>query len=193
LWLVITLAVLVLLILFLLAIPVGLAFYLDVHRQAKARITFLWMFGLVHRQINFDKDQKIPKEKREKQKTKDRGFKLRSFLRARGFVGQIFKLIRSILGCIHIKSAKCYFRLGFDDPVLTGMLFGYVYPLNLLLPRRFSLNIEPVFPEVLIEGSASGIVTLRPICLVVPLLRFIFSLVFLRFAWDQISGKWKSK
>lgn len=192
-WLVITLAVITLFIVLLLSIPIGLIFSLDIYGRPKVSLAFLWMFGLINRPIKFKKKKKPAIEKKAKPRKKGRGFKFWGMLRTRGLFRQLFRLIKDILACIHIRQFELNLKLGLDSPADTGFVFGCVHPVSIFLPAHCSVIIEPEFSDTIFEGYSRGTITLKPICLVGPILRFVFSMASLRIIWGLITGKWKKK
>ena len=191
-WLIITLASLFLLLVLLLSIPVNLVFCFDTDRQPKASLNFNWMFGLISKRL--DGKKKKPKVPRKK-KTKKKGSRFRfwGMLRTRGLLKQVLLLVNGVLSCIHLKKFELQLRLGLENPADTGFLFGYIYAVRGLLPAKYSIAINPEFSEAVIEGYSRGTVTLKPICLVVSILRFVFSIASLRVIWGLVTGKWKKK
>jgi hypothetical protein len=150
------------------------------------------MFGLISKRLDVKKKKsKVPRKK----KTKKKGSRFRfwGMLRTEGLLRQVLLLVKGILACVHLKKFELRLRLGLDSPADTGFLFGYVYAVRGLLPAKYSIAINPEFSEAVIEGYSRGTVTLKPICLVGPILRFVFSIALMRVIWGLVTGKWKKK
>jgi hypothetical protein len=192
LWVIIALAGLFTLVVLVLSIPLDLAFRLDVHGRPKFSLRLVWLFGLV------SKDLKRGKKKPSKRKPRKRrgGRGIFRILRTKGLLRQLKALVMDILGCLKIRDLSIDFRVGLDNPADTGLLFATIGPsLIFLSPSvRRSISIKPSFEvEAVLEGYAQAAVRLRPIRLLVPLLRFVFSLAFLRVIKTVVLAKWKRK
>lgn len=161
----------------------------------------IWFFGLVSKKIT--KRRKKPKEEKRiaegKRKPKKRKIKARTIfkiLRTRGLLGQIKRLLRDILKCLKIRDLRANFRVGLDDPADTGLLLALIGPAIFFLgsSRVHEIRVQPSFEdEAVFEGYLRGAVRLVPIQLVMPLLRFVFSLATLRVVKILVLTKWKRK
>lgn len=200
-WVVIALASLAAVIIFVLCIPLDGEVHLDVHGKPKFRMKLIWFFGLVSKKIT--KRRKKPKEEKRiaegKRKPKKRKIKARTIfkiLRTRGLLGQLKRLLRDILKCLKIRDLRADFRVGLDDPADTGLLLALIGPAIFFLgsSRVHEIRVQPSFEdEAVFEGYLRGAVRLVPIQLVMPLLRFVFSLATLRVVKILVLTKWKRK
>ena len=199
-WVVATLASLAAIIIFVLCIPLNAVLDIDIYGRPKFRLRLVWFFGLVSRGIT--KGRKKPKEEEKriaegKRKPKKRKIKARTIfkiLRTRGLIGQVKCLLRDILKCFKIRDLRADFRVGLDDPADTGLLFALIGPLIFFLgsSRVHEIRVQPSFEdEAVFEGYLRGAVRLVPIQLVVPLLRFVFSLATLRLIKILVLAKWE--
>ena len=198
-WVVIALASLAAIIIFVLCIPLNAVLDIDIYGRPKFRLRLVWFFGLFSRGIT--KGRKKPKEEKRiaegKRKRKKRKIKARTIfkiLRTRGLLGQIKRLLRDILKCLKIRDLRADFRVGLDDPADTGLLFALIGPTIFFLgsSRVHEIRVQPSFEdEAVFEGYLHGAVRLVPIQLVMPLLRFVFSLATLRLIKILVLAKWE--
>jgi len=199
LWVVIALASLAAIIIFVLCIPLNAVLDIDIYGRPKFRLRLVWFFGLVSRGIT--KGRKKPKEEKRiaegKRKRKKRKIKARTIfkiLRTRGLLGQIKHLLRDILKCLKIRDLRADFRVGLDDPADTGLLFALIGPTIFFLgsSRAHEIRVQPSFEdEAVFEGYLRGAVRLVPAQLVIPFLRFVFSLATLRLIKILVLAKWE--
>ena len=199
-WAIAVLASLALLITLLLCVPLDLVFRTSIYGKFKSSIRLVWLFGLVSKELR--RTRKEPEEKsviehKEKRGDWTQGIRVTSeVLRIKGFSRQLVSFIKRILRRIKVKKLIADFKVGFDNPADTGLLFAFLAPLNLLL-SYFSphhIRIEPSFTgEAIIEGHFDGQVRLRPIQLAAPLIGFAFSLPTLRAVKKLVLSKWKRR
>ncbi|MEE9400359.1 MAG: DUF2953 domain-containing protein, partial [Dehalococcoidales bacterium] len=117
-------------------------------------------------------------------------------LRTRGLLMQVGVLVRRVIGCFKIKELSADFKVGLGDPADTGMLFAAIGPAALLSGSTFpcQIRIEPSFQsEAILTGRLQGAVRLQPINLMVPLIRFVFSLATIRVIQKLVLTRWKRK
>ena len=198
-WVVIALASLAAIIIFVLCIPLNAVLDIDIYGRPKFRLRLVWFFGLFSRGIT--KGRKKPKEekriaegKRKRKKRKINARTIFKILRTRGLLGQIKRLLRDILKCLKIRDLRADFRVGLDDPADTGLLFALIGPTIFFLgsSRVHEIRVQPSFEdEAVFEGYLHGAVRLVPIQLVMPLLRFVFSLATLRLIKILVLAKWE--
>jgi hypothetical protein len=182
-----------------LSLPVEATFNLDTADSPKFRLRLNLLFGLFSRELG--RGKKKPKEKAapgkpkkpKKKKKRDFGMMLR-ILQAKGLFRQIKALIKGILRQFRIRELTVDIKLAPDDPASAGMIYALAgaVPSSLNLPRRYRISITPSFSEET-EGYFHSTISLQPIKLAGPVLRFIFSLAAFRVAKAFISSKWKRK
>ena len=199
-WVVAALASLAVLIILVLCVPLDMAFRIDIYGRPKFSMKLVWFFGLVSKEIT--KAKKKPEEKKKviEGKPKRRGRRVRpgtilEILRTKGLPRQLKGLLKDVLRRIRIRDLVANFRVGLDSPADTGFLFAIVGPITSLLksisPQQ--IRLQPDFDEAVLEGDLSGAVRLQPIRLVIPLLRFVFSLPTMRALKTLVLTKWKRK
>lgn len=192
-WLIVALASLVALFLLVLSVPLDLAFRLDVHGRTRFSLKLVWLFGLVGKELGRRKKKAKPKKAKEKKGGARKALKI---LRTKGLLRQIKVLVTDVFNSLSIRQLRANFRIGLDNPADTGLLFAFIGPTFVLFspPDRYSINIRPSFEdEAILEGYMQAVVRLLPIRLVIPLLKFVFSLPTLRFIKTAVSAKWKKK
>ena len=186
-WVLITLAALLALIVLLLSVPIDLAFSLEVYGRPKFKARFSWLFGLFSRDIEGKKkgDAALKKAVKKKASKKKRGGgrKALRLLTTRGLIRRLKALVLGILRRLEFREFRMDFRGGLENPVDSAMVFSLIWPAYLFLGPSFGrhVNLQVSFEGVaFLEGYCQGAVRLRPIRLAPPLARFIFSVPTLR-------------
>ena len=202
-WVLAVLASLAVLITLVLCVPLDLAFHVDVYGRPKFSLRLVWLFGLISPELG--KGKKKPEEKKRvvegKRKPPDRRRRAKAvkvifeILRIKGLLRQLIKLLRDVIGSFRIRELGANFRVGFDNPADTGLIFAVIGPATHFLgsSRFHGVRIEPSFDEAVCEGYLQGAVGLQPVRLIVPFLRFAFSSASLRIVKILILSKWKSR
>ncbi len=200
-WIIAALASLAVLIVFALSLPLDLRAHVDVYGRPKFRMRLSWLFGLVSKEIA--KKEKKPEDKKKtvrgKRMPRKRGtgaITILEILRARGLLGQIKLLLKGILRLPRIKDLAADLKVGLGDPADTGLLFALIGPATFFVGSSFpnQIKVQPSFAdEAVLEGSLHGTLRLRPIQLIPPLLRFVFSLPTIRVAKILVVTKWRRK
>ena len=212
-WVVVVLGSLFVLTALTLSVPLDMAVRIEVYGRPKFKVRLGWLFGLINKEMVTGKkkaeDEKgaedepkpeVPEReiegtpKRRKRRVSART--IFEIIRTKGLLRQTIGLLKGILGCFKIKDLVASFRVGLDNPADTGLLFALVGPVNFLLSSRFphAVKLQPSFSdEAVLEGYLSGTVALRPIRLVPPFLKYIFSLMMLSVLWKLVLTKWKRK
>jgi len=198
LWVVAILAGLAGLVILVLCVPLDMAFRVDVYGRPKLRLRLVWLFGLVSKELSREKkkaeEKKVLKEK-PKKKRRARFGAIFEILKVRGLLAQFKSLVKGIVRSFRISQLEADFKIGLDNPADTGLLLAVIGPATLFLNRSFphQIRVQPSFTEAVFEGFSSGNLSLRPIQLVPPLVRFIFSLATIRVLKILALTKWKRK
>ena len=199
-WVAATLASLAGLIILLLCVPVDMALHIDVYGRPKFRMKLSWLFGLVSKEVR--KGKKKPEEKKRvaegKPKLRKRRVKARTvfeILQTKGLLGQFKCLLKDVITRLKIRDLLADFRVGLDNPADTGLLFALIGPAILFLSSSFphEIRVQPSFDKAVLEGYSYGVVRLRPIQLVIPSLRFVFSLATIRAVKKLVLSRWKRR
>lgn len=192
-WVIATLAGLVGLIILVLCVPLDAVLSMDASGRPKFKLRLVWLFGLISKEVS--REEKKPEEKLKKK----RGIGLRNtlkILRTRGLPGQLKDLVRNLLGQLKIKELAANLKLGLHNPADTGLLFALIGSTTpfLSLPSQYQIRVQPSFyDETVFEGHLHGVLRLRPIKLIGPFMRFVFSLAALRVVKILVLSKWKRK
>ena len=193
-WVIVALASLIVAAILVFCIPLDTVLYVDVYGRPKFQIKLAWFFGLLNKEVTTGKE-KSGKEKRvAKGKRKANIRAIFQILRTRGLLKQLKRLLKDIFKNLKIRDLRVNSRIGLDDPADTGLLFALIGPATFFLgsSRVHEIKVEPSFEDrVIIEGYLSGALRLIPIRMVVPLLRFAFSLPVIRIFKKLAVAKWK--
>jgi hypothetical protein len=199
LWVIAVLAALAILLCFILYIPLDLLIHVDVDGRPKFRLSLSWLFGLVRPEITGR--EKKPKKKIKKAKAKKK-HRLRdarlvfNILRTRGILRHVRELVKGVFSAFKFRDIVADLKIGLGDPVDTGLLFAFLGPATALWgsSHLHRVRLEPSLDDdAVLQGYLQGTVRLRPIRLVPPLLKFVFSLTTLKIVKTVISSKWKRK
>ena len=187
-WVVAILTFLTGLIVFALCIPLRLIFRMDIYGKPKASIEFKWLFGLVKKTVAL--------QRRRPERRRARLQQLLKSLRSRSTLRNVLRLSRDVLRRLKIDDFATDFRLGLDDPADTGLLFAAIGPptflLNSFLNRR--IRLQPVFDDgPVFEGYLEAAISLHPIHMISPLVRFLFSSTDLSFLKHLLLNRWRKK
>ena len=200
-WVIAALASLAVLVILVLCVPLEMVVRLDADGRPRFRMRLVWLFGLVSKEIT--KARKKPEEERRvtegKRKPRKRKIKARTILeilRTRGLLKQLKRLLKDILRRLKIRDLAADITVGLSDPADTGLLFALIGPATFFLgsSRIHDIRVQPSFEdEAVFKGYLSGAVRLLPIQLVIPFLRFVFSLVTIRVVRTLVVSKWRRK
>lgn len=199
-WFIVTLVSLAVIVGLVLSVPFDIAFQVNMPGRPRFRMKVLWLFGLVSKEITRRKKpeekKKVVKKRQKPGAGKRRFWNIFEILRTRGLLKQLKGLLRDILGCLKIRDLLADFRVGLGNPADTGFLFALIGPTAFWLSSSVPLQIrvQPSFTdEATFEGYSRGAVRLRPVQLVIPFMRFIFSLAIIRVVKKLVLTKWKRK
>jgi hypothetical protein len=178
-----------------------MTFHVEAYGRPKFRMRLLWLFGLLSKELG--KGKRKPEEKKmvaegkpKRRKRRIRATTILQILRTKGLLKRLGSLLRDTISRLSIKEFKANFRVGLDDPADTGLLFAIIGPAIFFLSSSWhnQIRVEPSFEdEAVFEGYLYGTVRLRPIQLVPPFIRFIFSLSIIRVLKVLVLTKWKRK
>ena len=169
--------------------------------RPKFRIRLVWLFGLICKEITKTRKKAKRREGVAEGKRKPRKIKIKArtifdILRTRGLVGHVKQLFTDILRHLKIRDLAADVTVGLGDPADTGLLFAFIAPATLFLgsSRVHEVRVQPSFEdEAVFKGYLSGALRLLPIKLVIPSLRFVFSLATIRVVKTLVVSKWRRK
>ena len=200
-WVTAVLTSLAVLFILILCVPVDMVLHADANGRPKFRLRFSWLFGLVSKEITGG--EKKPEEKRKEVEGKRKRGESRKrirfifeILRTKDLLRQFKDLVAGILSRLNIRNLKVNLKVGLDNPADTGLLFAVIGPAISFLRFSFpyEITVQPsVDGKAVFAGYSYGKVRLRPIQLVIPLLRFAFSPATIKAIKTLVLSKWKRK
>jgi Protein of unknown function (DUF2953) len=164
----IAVAVCLLLLIALLAIPITLRFELSWPRASRQSLELQWGFGLVRLQIPVSgpSEQQAHHAARSLQKKKQKKRRnVFAVLRQRAFRRRILRFIRELWHALRKQDVRIRVRLGLGDPADTGQLWAIVGPVAGMLSnfKEASIKIEPTFVDTTFELDSSGTLRVIPL------------------------------
>jgi hypothetical protein len=175
--------------------------------ETKMRIG--WLFGRLSKDVFSGSDEREPSKKGEKltpEKGKENDEKeeegeaeggLGSFrvalevLRTEGFLRNLERLLRGLLGAIRVQFLRIDLVIGLPDPAETGEAVGLLWaalaPLEALAPLM--ARIAPSFSDGRLEGSAEGRLRIWPYRTIPTLVRFLLAPSTWRAGWRGIRAR----
>ena len=198
-WGIIVVASLVALFFFVLYVPLEMVLNTDVYGKPKFRLRLSWLFGLISKEITGKKEKPEEKRRAAKGKKKHRrrdAMIIFRIIRTKGALRQLKELLKDVLSCLKIRNLVADFKIGLGNPADTGLLFTIIGPAAAFLgsSHLHQIRFEPSFSDdAVLQGYSHGTIRLRPIQLIPPFLKFIFSLTALRIARTLILSKWRRK
>jgi hypothetical protein len=194
LWLIIIMALVALLIFLLICIPIDFILVFSTTEKPAFRIKFSWLMGLVIKDFkkNEIKTEKKNKLRRKSSRNISSRFIIKVF-KTRGLSKQIILFFRNIFRQITVRELTADFKISFENPDDTALLYAAVIPISNLLNSypRYRINVQPSFDlESIVAGNLYGNIRLIPIRFIKPVLLFLFSLPALRIASGLLRTKW---
>ena len=164
-------AIFLLLIALLLAIPVTLTFQVYWQQVAKGDIELQWAFGLVRVRLpasRFD----APSTEKEPEQTIDpvarsiqKKRSIFTVFRRKEFRQRIIRFIRDVWHGVHKEHLCLAIRMGLGDPADTGQLWVILGPVAgmLAVVQEASIRIEPDFVDTTFMLDSSGTIRIIPV------------------------------
>jgi hypothetical protein len=195
LWVVVTLAGILFLVVLLLCVPLYFIVTIDSQSDVKFRARFIWLFGIIRRDI---KKRKLQKEGVTSRQTGKKHRKLHpetifKLIKIKGIVNRISRLVMGIFRSIKIKSLTANLNVGLEDPADTASLFVLTGPVNALLHLLpYQITVWPTYNgDLTFNAYVYSTVRLYPVLLIPPLLCFIFSAPVFNIARVMVTAKRK--
>jgi hypothetical protein len=185
--------VILLLLLLVLVLPVYLEIALTVHGRVDLKLRVFYFFRLLGWEL-----VNKPAKKQEQQASakKSRGHitwsRIYRGIQIKGLWNNSWLLIKRLAHAIKIRKLESDLRISLGDDYYTGMFIGLLLPAILLINAQLSseLKMLPVFEEdLMLDGSLTGVVAVRPIRILAPMTAFIFSQPVWKAAWTMARGK----
>lgn len=163
-----SIALFLLFIVALLALPVDMVFTIQRDEESRQDIHFDWLFGLVKIPLT----GRATRKQEGKSVTKGRNTNRRggrkkvvALLRNPHFRKRFLTYTRYLMRSTRIKSLDLHVRIGLDDPADTGKLWGVLGPITALLAscRHAHIQIQPEFASESFTLHRHGTIRLIPI------------------------------
>jgi len=165
-------ALFLLLLLVLLAIPVTLTFRLAWHQALQGQVQLGWAFGLIRVRIPLSKpesgstqgEKPLQKRARSRKPARKGGNPFR-LMRQKPFRRRVIRFVGELWRAVHKQDVRLWLRVGLGDPADTGQLWAIMGPLAGVLAstREASITIEPDFMDPLFEFEGSGRIRFVPL------------------------------
>lgn len=188
-------AILLGLVVFLLVVPIAVAFRFAGIEAFAGQISFRWLFGLVRFHIRFPritkpkpaKPEREAPQARAKPAARGRRANVPAVLRQAAFRRRLYRFVRDLIRAVHAHELYLRLRLGLGDPADTGRLWAFVGPLNALAQNleNAEVRVEPEFTDPMVEFETHGRFLLIPLQFIVLALAFAVSPSSLR-AWRTL-------
>lgn len=166
------LAIFLLLVIALLAVPVTLTYRVSWQQGFKGDARLFWLFGLVRVQLPSPGSPSAVQESETRTLTAGRSDHSSSDRHdVLGLIGdpslrrRIFRFIRDTWQAVHKRDVILNARIGLGDPADTGQLWAVVGPVAgfLSTAREAAIGIEPDFLDTTFELDSSGNIWLVPL------------------------------
>lgn len=104
---------------------------------------------------------------------------------------RFLRLLRSVLRCGRLSRLDLRARIGLDNPADTGRFYGAYCALtnSCQLPEKISLRVMPDFERTILEGTASAVIRITPLRVLIVLFLFCVSRPALRTVWALVRTK----
>lgn len=175
-----------------LAVPVAVTGRLDTTERPAWVVRLGWLYGLVRVRLRgpngpsagppapVDADDTRPRKRRDKPKrTRDRPGLPPRLPRGVG------RLIGELLACLRIDRLSAALTVGTGDPAETGGLYGQAMAVLVATRLDRSIRLTPDFTRARLDGQGEAAVSVVPITLVPPIVRFGWT--NRRLLWQLIS------
>ncbi len=116
--------------------------------------------------------KKTKAEKKPKAEKPDKPKHKRRALNGAEAIDAIPDLIRRLIRAIHIEHLRLKGVFGFTDPANTGQVYGMLTPFIYGFQGRTDVTISPDFNAKRLEGEVDAALSIIPMALIMPFLRF---------------------
>lgn len=156
----------------LLALPVTLTFRLAWHQALQGQVQLGWAFGLIRVRIPLSKpesgstqsEKPLQKKARSRKPARKGGNPFR-LMRQKPFRRRVIRFVGELWRAVHKQDVRLRLRVGLGDPADTGQLWAIMGPLAGVLAntREASITIEPDFMDAHFEFDGSGRIRFVPL------------------------------
>lgn len=177
-WLV-GLAVVVLGIVAVLAIPVQLEVSAELTDRWRGHARLRWWFAVVNlgsRTTVAKKPAPAVAKPKPTAARPGRGQAALAVIRSPGFVTRVVRLGRDLVTRVHVRRFQMRARYGLGDPADTGQLCGTLAPLMAMASARgIDVQCLPEFGDAVLDGACSGTIAVRPLSVLAVIIAFLSS------------------
>jgi hypothetical protein len=197
LWVIVALACILFLVILLLCVPVEFKFSARINESPSCHVRFLWLFGLINKELR--KKEKKPstqrKEPKAKQKSSANASTFFTIIKTRGLFKQLWLLVKSLARSFTIKKALVHVNLGFENPSDTALLYALAGPINYLFNKPpYDIQITPIFDvDLYFDAYLDVIARVIPLFMVIGILGFVFSLPVFNIIKTVVVMRWKKQ
>lgn len=183
------LAITLLALVVLLAIPVSIAYQLNWQQNLQGEARLQWLFGLIRVVVmpprasqSVPEDSTVAVSTEPEAKPTRKNFYPLAALRQRDFRQRILRFARDLWRAFRKQDLCLRIRAGLGDPAETGQLWALLGPLSGLLANigDASIELEPEFIDAVFELDSSGKISVIPLQLVYLVLGLLCSPSFWR-------------
>lgn len=167
----IAIAIFLLVLIALLAVPVKLSYWVSWRRAIQGNVQLLWLFGLVRLKLPLArakrpalKQQTSGGKKRESAPSNKKSNPFGA-VRQKAFRQRVLRFVRDIWRAIGKQDLSLRVRIGLGDPADTGRLWAVVGPIAgmLTMVQDASIEIAPEFTDAVFELDSSGKILVVPL------------------------------
>ena len=200
-WVLVALVSLAVAVLLVMSVPLELRYKASLTGKPRFSLWLSWLHGMVKKDMTAGRASTAARHQNEAEKPLPKrgagNWRLAlKLLGVRGLIKRIKRLIRDVLRHVHHREVQADLTIGLNDPADAGMLFSFLGPATVFtdLYTSFRFTARPVISdEIYVKGNARGKIRLRPIELVLPVFRFLFSRPVFRTLIIFVSHKWKRR
>lgn len=140
--------------------------------------TEILLFSRRIARFTHEKKQLIPDKKQEKTAQIRKKLPPRNYLSLKG---PVLRLIKGIFGAFRFNNLDFHITYGMSDPGITGILAGFLHAATGPFQAGHNFSFSPDFRGPKLDWNASGMVTLIPFKLVLPVILFVTNAQVMRF------------
>ena len=164
----VTVALILLLVIALLAVPLRLDFSLSRHEAVEGDVSLQWLFGLARVKLSTAESQRGNEAQRRVAPSHKRGassLNISRALRQKPFRSRLIRFVRDIWHAIRREDFWLNLQLGVEDPADTGQLWAILGPLSgmFFASKDADITIVPDFIDSGFQFEGSGTVRLIPL------------------------------
>lgn len=173
-------AVVLLVVIALLAIPVSLTFQVSWPKVVQNDVYLRWAFGLVRVRIpppQAAKDTSNDKNSKHEKRSSEEKSNAFLLIRQQAFRRRIIRYVGDLWYAVHKENVELHIRAGLDNPADTGQLWAILGPVSGVLAniKGASISIAPEFSDETFEIHSRGHIRVVPLQLLFLTIALLFS------------------